>query len=344
MKPRKSHIFITFPIFFTLVFLPACTKKEALPSRTEMIFGTVCTINLFESGTEQLYGTLFARLRALEDTLSANIGTSEISRINDAAGQNPVQVSAETLFVLTEAEKYARLTGGAFDPTIGPLVKLWDIGGDHPHLPTQAEIDAVLPLINYEDMVIDSAAGTVFLKKAGMKLDVGGIAKGYAADEMVRIMREQNVPRALIDLGGNIYALGDKAKGTPWRIGIKDPFNPLSGPAVRLDVTDKTVVTSGVYERFFDRGGVHYHHIFDPQTGYPVWNQLMSATVITPSSTAADALSTALFVMGHEKGIPFAETLPDIEAVFITEAHDIYATPGIRPDMTILAEEFELID
>jgi thiamine biosynthesis lipoprotein len=198
--------------------------------------------------------------------------------------------------------------------------------------------------VNCQLLRINVSESELYLPVKGMKLDAGGIAKGYAADEIVRILKEERVRRALIDLGGNIYAFGERGgtspQNTPWRIGIRDPFQVLSEPVIRIEVTNQSVVTSGVYERYFERDGVRYHHILDPCTGYPVRNNLMSVTIITGSSTTADALSTSLFLLGVEEGLRFVESMPDIEAVFITDTRQVYHTKGITGKMKILSGDF----
>lgn len=349
MKTSKTGIFLTFSLFLLLFF--SCAKnpsKEILKAQTELALGTVCNINLFEYGTEELYDLIFKRLHDIELSMSINIESSEINRINNAAGKNPVQVSPDIIFVLSQALYYAEKTEGAFDPTIGPLVKLWNINSESGYLPTQEEIDAVLPLVDYRLVHIDEKNSTVFLEKEGMRLDLGAIAKGYAADEAVRIAAQYKVKRALIDLGGNIYAYGSKEKDTPWRIGIKDPFSPLSTPIIRLDVENKSSVTSGVYERFFEQDGVRYHHILDPKTGYPVQNNLMSTTILCSSSMAADALSTSTFILGRESGIELLESVnadlgneQEAATIFITDEKDIFTTKNVGAyNMLLLDESF----
>ncbi|MCM1322409.1 MAG: FAD:protein FMN transferase [Bacteroides sp.] len=284
-----------------------------MPPRTYLALGTVCSVNLFDSGSAELYDELYARLKEIDSRLSAHRTDSDIAAIHSAAGMHPVAVSEDTIAVLSAAKLIAEKTGGAFDPTVGAIARLWQVSVtdmetgtvSDGYVPSDAEIEAVLPLVDYRFLHIDETCGTVFLEKEGMFLDAGGIAKGYAADELVKILRRRNIPRALIDLGGNIYAFGEKIVGStpsPWRVGIKNPLEPANPPIIAAELAGKTVVTSGIYERYFERGGVIYHHIFDPATGLPVRNNLASCTVIGESSMLADALATAVFVLGEEKG------------------------------------------
>jgi len=343
---RKVIVLIATACFFS-----GCTKN-AVSLRTEQVLGTVCTINAYDGGTAIVYDELFSRLHQIEDEFSVNKETSEISKVNDAAGDHPVAVTGDVLYVIKEALKYAELSNGAFDPTIGPLVKLWGINTDHARVPSQQEIDGALPLVNWRDVVVttDSSAdgGTVFLKRKGMSLDLGGIAKGYSADEMVRILKEHHVPCAVIDLGGNIYVYGKKKNNTPWKVGIKDPDNDEGDPALVLLLSeDTTVVTSGVYERFFIQNGKRYHHILSTKTGYPVESGLLSSTIVCSSSIQADALSTISFIMGHEEFLRAMNEefkLPEnLGAVFITTNHQVYASSSLETKIQVNKVPYETI-
>jgi thiamine biosynthesis lipoprotein len=292
--------------------------KRPLPPQSEFVLGTVCTINLYERGTAPLYRSLFARIREIEGMMSANQAGSDLDRINQNAGLAPVPVGPELITVLSRARYFAELSGGAFDPTIGPLVKLWGIGTDAARVPAEEEIRAALDKVNWRDLEIDAAAGTAYLTRPGMALDLGGIAKGYAADAAAALLREAALPRAVIDLGGNIFALGEKAGGKPWRIAIQNPREARGTYIGVVEVRDRTVVTSGVYERFLETAGRRYHHILSTADGYPADPGLLSVSVIAENSMDADALSTTLFVLGCERGQALAESL-GVEAIFVFE-------------------------
>jgi thiamine biosynthesis lipoprotein len=239
-----------------------------------------------------------------------------------------VQVHDDVFAVIERAVYYAGISDGAFDPTVGPLVSLWGIGGENPRLPGQEEIDAVLPLINWRDIELNREERTVFLKRPGMVLDLGAIAKGYAADEVAAIISKARLPRAIVDLGGNILTYGTKKDKSLWRVGIQDPAESRGAYIGIVEVGEKTVVTSGVYERYFEADGVRYHHIFSPALGYPARNDLLSVTVIAGTSIDADALSTAAFVLGYEKGRALLESLAGIEGIFVFEDQSIRITAG----------------
>jgi thiamine biosynthesis lipoprotein len=223
---------------------------------------------------------------------------------------------------------------------VGPLVKLWGIGSDSQRIPAEEEIAEALSLINWRDVVIDEGAGTVFLRHAGMRLDLGAIAKGYAADEAARIIAEAGLERGLIDLGGNILVYGVKEDGSPWRVGIQNPAGGRGAYFGIAEVTGKTLVTSGVYERFFESGGRRYHHILSTRTGYPVDSGLLSVTVISDSSMDADALSTTLFALGYDEGRSLAESMENTEAIFVFTDLSVRGTSGAFEHFSVTDSDF----
>ena len=320
----KKTIFLKLSL---LLFLTSCSQNEA--SRFEFALGTFCTITLFEQGQASIYNNIFTRLNEIENLMSVNILSSDISRVNAAAGIEHIQVHEETFKVIERAVFFARLSGGAFDPSVGPLVSLWNIGKDNQQVPSRNEIEKILPLINWRNIELDKNSNSVYLKVKGMALDLGAIAKGYAADESVKIIKRSNTPRAIIDLGGNIVVLGEKKDKSLWKVGIQNPEKDRGETIGYVQIPEKTVVTSGVYERFFEENGNRYHHIFNPSNGYPAHNGLLSVTLITDVSMDADALSTAVFVLGYNEGIKLLNFFPGTEAVFIFEDKSIITTQGI---------------
>ena len=323
--------------FFPVINLFLCLQcTSAINPKSEFVMGTLCTIDLFEDGSSALYERLFARLAELENILSANRDDSELAKVNRNAGLKPVEISFELFTVLERALFFAEATDGAFDPAVGPLVKLWGIGTETPHLPSDEEIASALALVNFRYVELSrggsensgnaAPGGTAFLKRQGMALDLGAIAKGYAVDELAHILEEEGVKRALIDLGGNIYVWGKKPNGDPWRIGVQDPLKKRGNYSGVLELEGSvSVVSSGTYERFFTGDdGKRYHHILElsengqGRRGYPVENSVLSTTIIAPSSMDADALSTSCFVLGCEKGMALAKA-NGAEALFIME-------------------------
>jgi thiamine biosynthesis lipoprotein len=335
-----------------LLIAGGCVRGRTIApvSRSEFVLGTVCTVTLYEKRADAAFRAVFARLRELEDMFSANRPGTDLDRINQNAGIAAAAVPAELIDLLEKARYYAELSGGAFDPSIGPLVKRWGIGSEDARVPEQAEIDAVLPLINWRDIVIDREARTVFLNKPGMALDLGAIAKGYAADEAVRLIEEAGLSRAIVDLGGNIFAYGVKEAGrngapdTPWRVGVQNPLEERGAYIGVIEALNKTVVTSGMYERFLETGGRRYHHILSPDTGYPSDKGLLSVTITADCSADADALSTAAFTLGYEAGNALVNTVPGAAAMFVFEDMSVRITPGLAGVFTLSDQGYRIID
>jgi thiamine biosynthesis lipoprotein len=257
--------------------------------------------------------------------MSIHLDDSELAEVNRASGVHPVVVSEETFTVIKLALEIAELSGGAFDPTIGPLVKLWDISGSN-NVPLDEEIKALLPLVDYKLVVLDEEASSVYLPVQGMALDLGGIAKGWAADEAGRILSEH---KGIVNLGGNVLVMDSKPDASAWRIGIQDPKMSRGSYIGIVGLIDQTLVTSGPYERFFEREGTVYHHILDTETGYPIVSPLTGVSIITTRSVIADGLSTAVYALGLEKGLELVNQLDGIEAVLLTVDRSIYASEGI---------------
>jgi thiamine biosynthesis lipoprotein len=317
----------------------------------EFALGTVCAVNLYEKGSSELYARVFSRIREIDLAMSARLADSEVARINRNAGIAPVKVSADLITVLERALYYAELSKGAFDPTIGPLVALWGIGTENERIPDEAEIAEALALVNWRDLLINREEETVFLRRQGMGLDLGAIAKGYAADEAARLAREGGAERGIFDLGGNVLALGsrnagrrgkDRGESTPWRIGVQDPLNERGAYIGVLLAQDTSIVTSGVYERYFEVEGRRYHHILSAADGYPVHNGLLSVTIITGRSIDADGLSTAVFALGYEKGMALLESLPELGAIFLFEDRTVRITGRLRETFTLTGDGYVL--
>ncbi|MGM0432385.1 MAG: FAD:protein FMN transferase [Spirochaetota bacterium] len=346
MMETKSIKKSLFLIFFLIIFFSSCSSpsqsgsKEAPPaepeSQSQLMLGTSCRITLYDGITQSAFDKAFAAIATVEEHMSVNIPESEVSQINTKAGTGQAHsVSQQTFEVVQEALHIAALSDGAFDPTIGPLVSLWGIGSDDPKIPTEQQIAETLPLIDYQQVEIQESQTSISLPRSQMKLDLGGIAKGYAADEVRTKLAEEGVTSALINLGGNVLTMGTKPDGSLWKIGIQDPASERGDHVIILELEDMSVVTSGPYERYFTGpDGKRYHHILDPEDGYPVRRDITSATIVTASSFLADALSTAIYVMGMESGARLVETLEGVEALFIDADSTIYVTSGLE-DQTI---------
>jgi thiamine biosynthesis lipoprotein len=232
------------------------------------------------------------------------------------------------------------LTGGAFDITVAPLVALWGVGTDHAAVPSQEAIAALLPLVGSDGLEVEGDRARLI--KPGAMIDLGGIAKGYACDESIRILREGGVSRAVLDFGGNVFVLGEKSPGVGWRVGVRNPVIGEEGILGTLTLSDRAIVTSGGYERYFEENGQLYHHILDPATGYPADSGLLSTTIVCADATLADALSTACFILGEEAGLALIDSLHDVEALFVAEDRGVAVTSGLRESFALTEDSFFL--
>ncbi|KGE71898.1 FAD:protein FMN transferase [Spirochaeta lutea] len=340
MKRIKPTGIVLPIIFFVAVYLTGCTQNAAPTSRTSLDWlGTTITITVYDRVNSNTMDAVFSRIEDIHTKMSLQLPTSEISRINAAAGDSPVSVSPDTYYVIQRAMEIAEASQGAFDPTIGPLVSLWDITGT-PYLPTQAELDELIPLVNYRLVELSPENRSVYLPLQGMKLDLGAIAKGYAADESASILRDAGVEHAILDLGGNIVVMGNKPDDSPWRVGIQNPFSPRGSHLAIYAAKNQTLVSSGMYERFFIQDGIRYHHILDPSTGFPAEAGIAGVTIISDSSILADALSTASFVLGVEKGMNLISRYPGVEAIFITYGQEIITSKSMNNQLNYTDEDF----
>lgn len=328
-------------IFLLLIILLAgCSLKESNKepiSKTEFLMDTVMTIKIFDKGDEEIIEKAFSRVGEIEEKMSLTIESSEISKVNKKAGIEPVEVSSETYNVLKLAKKYAEISNGAYDPTIGPLVELWDISSGEEkrdRIPDENEINAKKALVGYEKLELLEGK-KVYLKEKNMKIDLGSIAKGYAADEVRKVLLENGVNTAIIDLGGNVFAHGIKEDKSPWIIGIQNPFEATNNYIATVEVKDKSIVTSGNYERYFIYKDKVYHHILDRETGYPSENEIGGVSIISEKSIDGDALSTTLFVLGLEKGKELINSLEGVEAIFITKNKEIYVSKNMEKSFSI---------
>ncbi|MCX7030749.1 MAG: FAD:protein FMN transferase [Spirochaetes bacterium] len=311
------------------------------------LLGTLCKITTW-GPAEEAANAAFERILNIDEHMSANRAASEVSRINAAAGTAAVAVSADTFTVIREAVALSRLGDGRFDLTVGPLVNLWGIGTDDARVPAANEIAAARALVGWRDVALSEADSTVFLRRAGMAIDLGAIAKGYAADEAAAVLAAKGVRTALIDLGGNVLTLGAKPDGSPWRIGLQDP-DPSVPRGTHIGIIEFegsfSVVTSGTYERYFVRDGVRYHHLLDTATGMPVENGLVAVTIFTSRSMTADGYSTLVFASGLDRGRTLVErTDGAMEALFFTDRFEVYATSGIRSRLKLSDARWQLRD
>jgi thiamine biosynthesis lipoprotein len=319
---------IGFRLLFGVIFLPAAAHAEWL-TRSENIMGTRCSVELWSDDKargEAAISSVFDDMKRIDRLMSTWKEDTEISKVNREGGKHPVKISPELFRLLQVSVEYSELTRGAFDITYASVGYLYDFKkGVHPD---QKAIDQALPGINWRHMVLDARNTTVFFARPGMRIDLGGIAKGHSVDRGIEILRKQGITRAMVNAGGDTRIIGDRF-GKPWVVGVRDPDHE-GRVFLRLPLTDAAFSTSGDYERYFDEDGKRFHHIIDPKTGDSA-RKCRSVTVISGSATRTDALTKSVFIMGPEEGIAFINTLPDVDAVAVAPDGKVIYSKGLAP-------------
>ena len=323
----RRKILSIFLILCSL-FATGCSPDPGVPfSKTDFFFDTVITISLYDKKDSGLIDSAFELCKEYENKFSRTIPTSEISKINKSKGQ-PVTVSDDTIFLLEKGLYYSRLSNGAYDLTIAPLSMLWDFKNNTGSIPSKKDILNRQKHVNYKNLLIDG--NTVTLLDPEASIDLGSIAKGYIADQLKVFLVSKGVKHAIIDLGGNVLTIGNKTDGNNFTVGIQKPFDERNQTIASLSINDKSVVSSGIYERYFKIDDKIYHHILNPSTGYPYENDLLGVTIISDSSVDGDALSTTCFSLGLDKGLSLIDQIDDVEAVFITSDHELHYSKKIK--------------
>jgi len=317
---------------------PASTAR--LVERASAAMGSDLRLSVYtadEPAAGHAFDQLSQEFERLDALMSVWRPGSDVLRINAAAGERAVAVSPDVREALRTARQISEWTGGKFDVTFGALSDLWKFDQDQDNtIPDPAAIRARLPLIDYRQVEIDDRAGTVFLRRKGMRIHLGGIGKGYAVARAVATLRRAGLRDFLIQAGGDLYAGGLKA-GRPWRLGINDPRGPAGRSFATLDLSDGTFSTSGDYARAFVNDGVRYHHILDPATGQPA-RGCRSVTIVADSPLLADGLSTGVFILGPEQGMALIERLPDVEGVIVTANNDVLVSSGLKDKFALIAQ------
>lgn len=321
---KKLYIEVVFIFSIVVSFLTGCSIKKDYCEQ-KLFFDTIITINIYDTEDKAVMEDCLILCDEYEKMLSKTIEGSDIWNINHAEGQW-VEVSEDTAELLSEAIRYSELTDGMFDVTIAPLTEIWHVRDNEGELPSQTEIEESKSHVNYRLIEIDGKK--VRLKDTKAQIDLGGIAKGFIADKLEELITARGVTSAMIDLGGNIKVIGSKKDGSDWNIGIQKPFADRNQVIGSVKVKDKTVVSSGIYERYFEYEGRIYHHIIDKTTGAPSESDLESVTIIGDSSTMADALSTSCVLLGSEKGMELIEKTEGIEAVFVKRDGSVLESGG----------------
>ena len=327
---RKGAILAALAVLWLLVMLVLLVgwlqrKDQGKPWEKQLFaMDTVMTLTAYGPNGPNALEEAARELGRLDALWSVGNPQSEVSGLN---ARGSAAVSADTAALLGRALELSGETDGLFDATIYPLVELWGFPTDDPHVPAPAAVENLLPLVDSAQVTL---AGDTVMLGSGQKLDLGGIAKGYASARIMEIFRENGVDAGMVTLGGNVQTLGTKVDGSLWRIGIRDPEGDAGTYLGVVSVSDKAVITSGGYERFFEENGQRYIHILDPRTGWPAQSDLQSATVISQDGTLADALSTALYIMGSDQATDFWSQRSDqFDMILLTQSGQLLVTPGV---------------
>ncbi len=375
LKLKKVLSFI--PSLFTvhcLLFFIGCAEKEKMYKESRIVMDTFCTITVVSPSrkeAKEAIETGFTEIKRLEQLLNFFSADSEVTALNRASGREPVKVSRDTLDVIKKAVEIANYTDGAFDPTIGPLMRLWGFSNQNPNpsIPLENKIKDALRFVDYKKIKINDMASQIFLEEKGMEIDLGGIAKGYAADKAIEAIKAKGIKAALIAIAGDIKAFGLKPDLQQWKIGIQNPrpktgkdegITPPSPPFAKggiggitakvmtrrggeeglsedifasLYIKDKAISTSGDYQRFFIQNGKRYHHILNPGTGYPAAG-VISVSIIAPEGYMADGLSTGIFVLGPDKGIKLLEAM-GFDGMIVDANKKIFITKNLKREIEL---------
>lgn len=340
-KERKQRFFAVIAMIIIIAMLAStliagltgCGLQTASYTdyidRTSFYFDTVINIRIYDQKDESILDGCMELAQKYDSLLSAQTQGSDIWNINHSSG-TPVTVDPDTISLLNLSLYYADLTDGAFNPALGSVISLWDFTSDDEKshtVPDNSAIEEALPHTDYHAITIDDSTNTVTLTDPDVQIDLGAIAKGFIADKIKEYLLSQNVSSAIINLGGNALLVGSKPDNTSFTVGIEKPFS--SGDYITtISTSDKSIVTSGVYERYFELDGTIYHHLLDPATGFPVQNNLYSVTIVSDNSADGDALSTACFVLGSEAGMSLIESLDGIEAAFVYNDYSVVYSSG----------------
>lgn len=332
MKQRIIAVIALLAVCILVIFSYNHSTKNEPITVTDYKLNTYVTITIYDSKDTSLLDDCLALCDKYELLFSRTNPESELYQLNN--GLLPISedgyytVSEELFEIIQIGQKYSELSDDAFAIALEPLTSLWNFTNGTNIVPPQDKIDTVLPLLNSDDIIL-RAPNEISFVKDGMGIDLGGIAKGYIADQLKEYLLSKDVHSALIYLGGNILCIGEKESG-PFKIGIEKPFDADGTAAATVQISDMSVVTSGTDERYFEKDDKLYHHILDKSTGYPIDNNLTSVTIITASSTNADALSTTCFSLGLEKGIKLLESLDNADGFFITKDGEYHYTKGFE--------------
>lgn len=331
MKLFKKAIILLALCMLIIIPQTGCSENEPV-SKEQFCLDTVCVITVYgekKSSAEKIIDEAFGLCREYEDMLSKTVEGSDVYRINHAAGE-PVEVCDDTLALIRKGIEFGEMSDGRFDITIGAVSELWDFNTEDPQLPDEDAIQSAVETVDYTQIKLDG--NKVSLLNEGAQIDLGGIAKGYIADRLAEAMAAAGVGRAVINLGGNIVVIGEKEPDVPWKIGIERPYSDRTDIIASLEAADASVTTSGVYERCFTLNGRTYHHVLDPDTGYPMETEFEAVTVKAPigMSSESDAFGTMFLIMGIDASREILKKYPEIGAAFVSGNDKIYTVNDVE--------------
>jgi len=338
----------------TIIFmfiLTGCSTTPEYQNKKESHFliGTIVTLNLYHEDEQVLNQTMaeiVEHVKASEQIFSRRIETSELYQLNNSK-LTESKVSEDLYYLIKQSLYYNTFSSGYFDVTMLPVIELWGIDTDNPKLPAPDDIISALTHVGSEGIHLSSDKDTPYMityDTPGIQIDLGGIAKGYITDEIVKILIKNDIPFGIIDLGGNLYVHGKKNGSEDWTLGIRDPEGSATDLLGKVTLNNKSLVTSGGYERFFEFNGSRYHHILDPFTGYPVESGLKSVSIISDSSIDCDALSTAIFAMGLTDGLAAINALENTECIIVTNENKVYLSEGLTSNFSLISDLYTLVD
>jgi len=336
--PADTHVASAEPSGLapaTSPFVPEKVTSEATAMGTHLAFTAFTTERIDETKTRRAFDDAVLEIRRLETLMTTWRPDSEISRVNAAAGKNPVVVSKETYDVVAESLHAAVMSKGTFDITFESLHGLWKFDEDlDPHPPTEADVKAKLPLVNYRTVKLDPQKTSIFLEKEGVKIGLGGIAKGYAVDKAAAILDKAGLTSFYVQAGGDLFTRGKKPDGTEWQTGVRDPRSPAYFAI--LPVSDHAFSTAGDYERSYIVNGRRYHHIIDPRTGYPA-TACRSVTIWASTAFLADEIDDAVFILGPKEGLELVESLDGVGAIIVDAKNNLFVSKRLEGKVRLTA-------
>lgn len=347
-------IILPFYIFCALL-VSSCTEQEKAYKESRAVMDTFTTITVISHSREKAKKAIdagFAEIEKLDKFLNNFEPESEISTVSKFAGIKPVHVSRETLDLMQKTISISKMTNGAFDPTIAPVYKLWKFSGRpaNPSMPPEDAIRNALKLVDYSKIKIGSAVLEIYLEEKGMEIDLGGIAKGYAADKAIEAIKAKGIKSALVAIAGDIRGYGFNANGDTWKVGIQNPRpdnpdseKPWEDIFATVNLKESAVSTAGDYQRFFIKDEKRYHHIIDTATGYPSESGLISVSVIAPEGYISDGIDTAILILGAEKGMKLLES-KGLDGILVDSRKRVFITKNLEEKIDILNKEYQLAE